>query len=143
MKPSDSNSLLPYNSYLSKSLCDNLTYGRFLHLKRNSSKTLDYIKGAEKLSQSLLDRGYPERVVQQTRRRANEQRGCELLKEKTLVASAQFTFAIQNTPLANGIKRIIFKYWHLVERFAGSQPRVGFKKTTSIKHKLVKVDSSS
>lgn len=50
------------------------------------------------------------------------------------------TFAIQYTPLTDGIKRAIQKYWHLVEKFAGEKPRVGFKKMASIRDKLVRAD---
>lgn len=109
-KPTDQNSVLHYNSYHTKALHDTLLYGHFLRLKKNSSKTADYIKGTAKLWKSLIERGYLEDVILQTRRRADKQKIWELLWEKKSITSNQFTFALQYMPLANGIKRIILKY---------------------------------
>lgn len=69
VKTIDWNLLLHYNSYHTKSLRKNLPYGQFLRIKRNSSKLLDYIKGAEQRACSLGKRGYPDKVIQQTRKR--------------------------------------------------------------------------
>lgn len=44
-------------------------------------------------------------------------------------------------PLAHSFKRIITKYWHLVEAFVGSSlPRVGYKKLPSIRNKIIRAD---
>lgn len=68
---------------------------------------VDFVKGAEKISQSLLERGYPEVVIQRTRRRADVQKRNELLEGKnTEEVPSQLMFAIQNMYLANGIKRV-------------------------------------
>lgn len=133
---------LHYSSYHTQSLWNNLPYGQFLCIKRNSSKISDYVKNVDKLSQAELQRGYPEEVIGQTRRCADVRHRCELLQDQVNTKDTRLTFAIQFTPLANGIKRSVQKYWHLVGKSTGGRPRIGFRKTASIRNKLMRADST-
>lgn len=92
------------------------------------------ISEADGFSQLLRDRGYPASVVSQARLRFNVQFRSNLLKENRPMWSKPFTFALQYTPLPSAIKRVMYKYWYLVEPFLDSSlPRMGYKNNSAFR----------
>lgn len=93
------------------------------------------------LPMMLSQRGYPLRVNTQARRRADLQLRDGLLKKKLENDTEQFTFTLQYIPLVNKVRRIIEKYWHLVEPFVVSlRSKLGYRKSASFRNKLIRAN---
>lgn len=119
-----------------------MPFGQYLKIKRNCSHPIDYEEEARKLSQALLQRDYPERLVKQTKCRADRMQRKYLVREHRKESGRFVTFSFDYTSLAYSIRRLIYKYWHLVEPLVGNmKPRIGFRRTQSIMNKIVRADS--
>lgn len=108
-KSTDCNSYLEYNSFHPKKLKQNLPYGQFFCVKRNSSEPVEYDKSANLLQHQLKNRGYPVEVLQLARQRTDLCKRQELLTE-----SAHILFALDFTPQTYEIQRIVRRHWHLL-----------------------------
>lgn len=55
-----------------------------------------------------------------------------------------YFFALDYTPLANAIKIIFFKHWHLLQEILGCNvnPYMGFRRTKSLQNVLVRSDTT-
>lgn len=84
------------------------------------------MKQSESLQKQFIYRGYPRGQVERVKQRATE-------RDRDL----SFTVALDYTPLAQQIKRIICDHWHLVSNIPVCNR---FPKTQAIKDILVHVD---
>ena len=143
-KLTDRNSLLHASSFHAPHLLNNLPYGQYLRLKRNATLQQDYETAANKLTQSLLRRGYTLRTLQAAKRRAELKDRKDLLSVKTSGKSKEDRIytALQFTPYTSNIKKLVYKHWHLLSNIPGCQnpPMFGLNKTKSLRNYLVKSD---
>lgn len=143
-KPTDKNSYLHYRSFYPRVLRQNIPYGQFARLRRNSTFVCDYFTQSASMKKDFLDRGYPESLISDAARRADRVERCELLKYKQKDTSG-FTgimAALDFTPLTSKIKQIDTRHWHLVRDFPGCNkpPRWELRKTKCIKDVLTRSD---
>lgn len=90
-----------------------------------------------------MERGYPRKLIFDAASKALRSDRQELLLNKEQNCTFKgITAAIDHTPLAHDIKKIIFRHWHLVNEIPGCKdlPRLGLRKTHSIKHIVTKLD---
>lgn len=80
-KPTDKKALLHYCSHHSRNLTNNLPFGQFLRLKRNSTSLDDYLREERILSRQLRERGYPARVIEKAKSKAAHRTRQSLLTE--------------------------------------------------------------
>ncbi|XP_078538494.1 uncharacterized protein LOC144823662 [Lissotriton helveticus] len=141
-KPAERNSLLLYDSHHPRALRDNLPFGQFLRIRRNCSDREHYLMESDELTNRLLARGYPRRLIKQSRKRAWFYPREELLfpnnnrnqQEERMVCVTAF-----NTK-SNQIKRIINHHWQLISDDINqpSIPLHAFKKAKSVKDFVVR-----
>lgn len=63
IKPTDKNTYLHFKSYHTRHLRNNIPYGQFLLMKRNSTEDRDIIQQAHRLRQQFLQRVYPSGII--------------------------------------------------------------------------------
>lgn len=71
-KSTDRNIYLHYQSFHPQHLKDNLPYGQFLRLRRNSTATEDFLKETATLYEQLQGRGYPNQVLNKALKHSKE-----------------------------------------------------------------------
>ena len=124
-----------------KSLC---LKGKALRLLRtNSSKTA--FEEKIKLFQShLIDRGYPEGLVQRTLSEVNFENRKQALLPKPKANRRILPFVTQYHPAVPNVKQILMKHWHLIEEqpllreIFKEPPLISYKKGRSLKDILVR-----
>lgn len=142
-KATDKNTYLHFRSYHLRTLCRSIPYGQFLHIRRNSTSMQDYVWQSNSMQENFLSRGYPRNIVSDAARKAQVRNRQELLSVTLRDESFKgITAAIDFTPLAPAIKRIIHKHWHLVNNIPGCKdlPRLGLRRTSLIKEMVTKSD---
>lgn len=141
-KPMDRNALLRYASHHPRCLVRNLLFGQFLQLKRNSTQEADYAEEECYLSLQLVERGYPKTIIEEARRKETGQDRKILLKDKEKAQPQRIVCGLQYAHLAEPIRKLIYKHWHLVAHMPGCEnpPYIGLRKTQSIKDKLMHTD---
>lgn len=86
-----------------------------MKLKRNSTSAVDLQKNAERLAQAFKARGYPTRVVCDAKRRAYQRARDSLFLPKTATSDPRrIWWALDYTPRAAAIVRVIRRHWHLL-----------------------------
>lgn len=143
-KETDRNTYLHYSSFHSRALRNNIPYGQFLRIRWNCTNYSDFSQSSKDMQRDFLARGYPKEIVQDASRQAKEWDRKDLLTTSTR-ESPQFkgiTVALDLTPLAEHIKRIVLKHWHLLSNIPGcvKLPRFGLRKTKSIKDLVMRSD---
>ncbi|XP_069464765.1 uncharacterized protein [Ambystoma mexicanum] len=139
-KPTDHNTLLHFQSDHPKHIKENLPYGQFLRLRRNCTDLHDFYHDAELLSNRLIERGYPRKLVSRSLKRARFTCRDSLLTPKTRVESQdQITCVITHGQHAFQVKQIIHKYWPIARLCLPDQqsPRFAFKRARNIREHLV------
>lgn len=66
----------------------------------------------------------------------------QLLHDRTKTSENRIFFSLLYSPLANQIKSIIFKHWHILDKILGcnQKPRVAMRKSRSSKDLVVHTD---
>ena len=112
-------------------------------LRTNSSKTA--FEEKIKLFQShLIDRGYPEGLVQRTLSEVNFENRKQALLPKPKVNKRILPFVTQYHPAVPNVKQILMKHWHLIEEqlllkeIFKEPPLISYKKGRSLKDILVR-----
>ncbi|XP_069483452.1 uncharacterized protein [Ambystoma mexicanum] len=138
-KPTDKNSLLEYSSHHIKHLRDNLPFGQFLRLKRNSSTKETYEAEADTLAKKLRQRGYPKKLVQKAAKRAFNNNREALLEPKPVKPKDDrivcvSTFSNQSFDITNIIK----KNWKIFQSSSPTMnmPIFAYKKSTTIGNRV-------
>lgn len=139
-KPTDRNTYLHYKSFHPSHLLNNLPYGQFLRLKWNSTSSYDYMQECQALQQQLIVRGYPQTTIKKARIRADSIPRHTLLKDKLRIRDNRISWAIDYTPHANRIRKIIMKHWHLVQDIPGcmTPPQVGMRCTRNVRNVIIR-----
>lgn len=101
-KPTDHNSYLHFNSFHPQHLKQNLPFGQFLHLKRNSTETGKYGE-SRKLSLQLEARGYPTHTIERAKEWADWISGQELFKPEGKINMDRMVGTFGYTPLSNSV----------------------------------------
>ena len=112
-------------------------------LRTNSSKTA--FEEKIKLFQShLIDRGYPEGLVQRTLSEVNFENRKQALLSKPKANRRILPFVTQYHPAVPNVKQILMKHWHLIEEqpllkeIFKEPPLISYKKGRSLKDILVR-----
>ena len=112
-------------------------------LRTNSSKTA--FEEKIKLFQShLIDRGYPEGLVQRTLSEVNFENRKQALLPKPKENRRILPFVTQYHPAVPNVKQILMKHWHLIEEqpllkeIFKEPPLISYKKGRSLKDILVR-----
>ncbi|XP_069499168.1 uncharacterized protein [Ambystoma mexicanum] len=141
-KTTDKNSLLHFNSHHAKHLKNNLPFGQFLRLKRNSSLKDDFARSADVLTNKLLAKGYPPRVIRNASKRAyNNNREALLEKSSRPIKKIGTVFVNTFSNLSYKIKNIVMKTWKKIYR--GKEvlpPLVAFRKSQNLRNILIRND---
>ncbi|XP_054853294.1 uncharacterized protein LOC129341953 [Eublepharis macularius] len=141
-KPTDRNSYLSFDSYHSASLRENIPYGQFLRLKRNSTRQEDYIRGRDNMMAAFRNRGYPERVKHRAKCRTDQTPRYQLLEQKWVEKRGRLFWSLDYTPLAKSLENIVRRHGHLVMEIAGceSPPGVSYRQTRNLKEVIIHSD---
>lgn len=78
-KETDRNTYLHFKSFHSRTLHNNIPYGQFLRIKRNSSEYKDFNFHRKRMQRDFLNRGYPKELIKDAERRA------EVIERKSLL----------------------------------------------------------
>lgn len=140
-KPTERNSLLQYGSHHPRGFKDNLPVGQFLRIRRNCSTRGNYIQESEVLSERLISRSYPARMVRRARKRAwYNPRDILLNPEITNQSEMDRIICVTTfSTRSNEVKRIINKNWSLVsDEIQQTQfPLHSFKRAKNIRDMVV------
>lgn len=98
--------------------------------------------GNENPLQQLLDREYPESIVKRVRTRADHFPRQILLRDRQKTRDERIMWAIDYTPCANQVRKIVRKHWHFLQDIPGCQlsPQVGMHRTKSIRNIIIRSD---
>ncbi|XP_060128613.1 uncharacterized protein LOC132591893 [Zootoca vivipara] len=145
-KLTDCYSLLHYSSSHPSHLKRNLPYGQLIRLKRNATDKRDYRNAAHQLEKALVNRGYPNCIIQDAYRRVDGRNRKNLLETRSDSIKnrkpSRLVMGMDFTPLASHIRNIIYKHWHIVEDIPGCKdpPLLGLRKKGTLRNQLVKAD---
>lgn len=141
-KPTDRSSYLNFSSFHPFNLRASIPFSQFLRVKRNCTLKKDFVAASTTLRGKFLDRGYPLPIVEKALQRAATRSRSSLLEEKRKSEEQRICFSLQYTPLANNIKNIIMKHWHVVSHIPGcaERPCVGMHRARNIKDMVVHMD---
>lgn len=139
----DRNTYLHFKSFNSQTLRQNIPYGQFLHIRRNSTNLEQFKKYSSKMQEDFIQRGYPVNLVSDAAEKARLRDRLELLQLKEPSETFKgITAAIDYTPQSFEIKSIIHKHWHLVNDILGCRGhlRIVQRKMKSIKDYVTRSD---
>lgn len=119
-----------------------LPFGQFLRLKRNSTLQQNYMIQESRMSNQLVNRGKPMKVINWTKQHAQQIQSISFLKEQHPKTTQRVSCGLNFTPLANNIREIIYKHWHIIEHVPGCQdkPFIGMRKTKCLQDFLLSAD---
>ncbi|XP_069505846.1 uncharacterized protein [Ambystoma mexicanum] len=140
-KPTDRNSLLDFSSCHPRHTRENLPFGQFLRLKRNSSTRDIFRQEAQVLGSKLKARHYPEKIIKRTyKRSSNNDRSALLEYRDRTTESKNLVFVSTFSPLANQVVKIITKNWHILRggECPLDPPMCAFKRGSNLKELLTK-----
>ncbi|XP_069508614.1 uncharacterized protein [Ambystoma mexicanum] len=147
-KNTDRNTILHHKSFHTQSLKSNIPYGQFLRARRNCTKIEDFLKQSSIIEDRLSERGYPKRLLRQSKKRARYQHRDILLKKDSKerkLNEDQLVCALTFNTQHNKIKKIISSHWHLLQLNMPdlAKPIYAFKKGKNIKNWVSKADRIS
>ena len=140
LKPTAKNTLLHFNSFHSRPLRENLPYGQFLRIRRNCSEIKDYRVQSLALSDKLLTRGYPQRIIDGAYKRARNNNRESLLEKSTKTTNSNRLVCVTTySPISNQLKKIINKNWRILNtgKLNLEKPIFANKRGLNLKDRLV------
>lgn len=84
----------------------------------------DYVRHAETLSQKLVDRGYPRKLVKRAYKRAKYYNRDAFFTEQSAAQknnTLPLTFVTNFSTVSNQVKNIINRNWHLISNLGTSK----------------------
>ncbi|XP_069460848.1 uncharacterized protein [Ambystoma mexicanum] len=136
-KEPDRNTLLHYRSFHPNNLRNNLPFGQFLRLRRNCTELEQYKTNASVLQTKLRNRGYPKKLVSNTRKRVQYIPRETLLFPRTQNPDTgqQMTCVTTFGPDTTHVKAIIKKFWPLIQISLPDEPlpRMALKRGKNLK----------
>lgn len=143
-KTIDKNTYLHYRSCHPRALWQSIPYGQFARLRRNSTLASDFKAHSLNMQRDFCRWGYPSDLVRDAAKQASVTPREKFLqyRRKEDVTYKGITAALDFTPLATQIKRIVNTHWHMGSDLPGcnNPPRWGLQKTKSFKDILIKSD---
>lgn len=109
-KTIDQNSYLHYESFHPVHLQQNLPFGQFLRIRRNSTDSRDYQRDCRILRNQLENRGYLEDIIRRATFQANGVGSSSLFHDQRTPEVNRITCDFQYTFLSNSIRRILLKH---------------------------------
>ncbi|XP_069484193.1 serine/threonine-protein kinase 38-like isoform X1 [Ambystoma mexicanum] len=136
-KETDRNTLLHYRSFHPNNLRNNLPFGQFLRIRRNCTELQHYKENAISLQIKLRNRGYPNKLVKNTRKRAQYIPRETLLmpKIRNSEVEQQITCVSTFCPNTTHLKATIKKFWPLIQICLPDEPlpRMALKRGKNLK----------
>ena len=115
-KETDTHSYLHYTSSHPKHMKEKGPYGQFLRLKRNCAKDADFTDHANKMAEDYSKRGYPNKIIQPQRDRANNVIRKDLFQPKMPKFKSEKTPLILTfNPMNPPIMGVILKRWEIAQ----------------------------
>ena len=93
--------------------------GEALRLLRTNSSGFNFEENIAKFKQNLIERGYPEKLIQETLSEVKFENRNAALTQKPNENKRILPFVTQYQPSVPNLKQILIKNWHLIE-----QPRL-------------------
>ena len=94
--------------------------GEALRLLRTNSSRFNFEENIAKFKRNLIERGYPERLIQETLSEVKFENRNAALTQKPKENKRILPFVTQYQPSVPNLKQILMKNWHLIEQ----QPRL-------------------
>ena len=94
--------------------------GEALRLLRTNSSRLNFEENIAKFKRNLIERGYPEMLIQETLSEVKFENRNAALTQKPKENKRILPFVTQYQPSVPNLKQILMKNWHLIEQ----QPRL-------------------
>ena len=115
-KPTDTHNYLHFTSSHPKHTKRAGPYGQFLRVRRNCTLESDYIKHSLSLKKHYLARGYPEKLVEDSRLTALHRKRSDLLTPKVKVKSTAnvVPFILTHHPSNHLVRKIISDNWGIL-----------------------------
>ena len=139
VKDTDSHTYLDYGSCHPESIKNSIPFSQFLRVRRNCTDWADFVHHSLRMQNYFSLRGYPMSIVDKALTEVNKQTQTNTLVMKIKDSSTDKLFCIVDFNLsAPNIKKIITKYWPLLDRSSATRSLVdmeivfGFRKPRSI-----------
>ncbi|KAL2099357.1 hypothetical protein ACEWY4_005837 [Coilia grayii] len=146
-KPTDRNTLLRADSFHPTSLKRSLPISQMKRVRRICSTGNTFQEQSEAMMARFRDRGYPEDCLQVAAHRVQNTTQLESLEPTTrLKTERQVQCIISYSSLANEIKQVIHKHWHIIQsdptcpKALQALPRLVYKRPRNIRDSIVKAD---
>lgn len=142
-KPTAGNSLLHYKSCHYPPWIRNIPRGQFCRLRHNCTLQSDYVTQSVQLKAKLLDKSYPESLIDQARDSFLELHPQEVSRDTPPDSRYDFprmitTFHTQNKKMENVLK----KHWNILSQdphlksILPNQPKVTYRRAPNLKSKI-------
>ena len=118
--------------------------GEALRLLRTNSSRITFEENIKKFKTNLIERGYPEKLTQETLSEVRFESRKEALTQKQKQNKRILPFFTQYHPSVPNLKQILMKNWHFIEQqprldeIFREPPIVSYKRGRSLKDILVK-----
>ena len=145
-KPTDSHAYLRYSSSHPTSCKNNIPYSQFLRVRRICTKDSDFKKESDRMLNNFLSLGYPRKVLQKARRKAERCTRKDLLKPKEAKQedSERIVFPINFHPRNDKVTKIVKQQYSLtlqsddeVGDVFKEMPMLAFRRDKNLKDILV------
>ena len=145
-KPTDTHNYLHFTSGHPKHTKRAGPYGQFLRIRRNCTLQSDYIKHSLKMKRHYIDRGYPELLIEDSRRQALLRNREDLLipKIKKNENSNVVPFILTHHPTNYLVRKIISDNWgilshsELCQKALPKIPLYGTRRSKNLKDILIR-----
>ena len=146
-KPTDTHNYLHYTSSHPTHSKNGGPYGEFLRIRRNCNLTDDYEINAQKRTEDYLRRGYPRKLLNESKAKALNQNRTTLLNkagtQNTKEKSKRVPLVVTYNPANPNFLKIIKKHWPLLslsdkcrEAFT-KLPVIAYRRNKNLNYKLV------
>lgn len=145
-KSTDRNAFIPHDSCHHSSWLDSVPKSQYMRLKHNCTKTEDFRRQANVLTNRFLEKGYSAWALEQRMVEVEQLYRDQLLVERPMRDGGQSKFA---WPFIMGhshqhylIKKLVYKHWHIIKNdlilgpILPDKPQVVFRGVPSLKHSL-------
>lgn len=147
-KPTDRNTYLSFDSYHPPPLKSGLPYSQFIRLRRITSSDQQFHRRAEDMTKDFLARGYPLKILQDAKSKAESKTRSELLKFRPKSAPTRLPMILTYSTQSQLVKNIISKHWHTLSCNSDTDPVFSHKpmfihkKSKNLRNHLIRAKQS-
>jgi hypothetical protein len=147
-KPTDAHLYLLYDSCHPRSNKESIPYSQFIRMKRIHSEEIEYQKSADALENQLLRRKYPQKLINLSRKKAEEDTP-QPRTNNTGIAQNKLIFVTRHNPRQVSIKPILTKYMAILQQDPNTKFLtqmnwiMAYRRPKSLKDILIKSDLAS